>query len=132
MDVSVTNASKVLLPKLCGFTQPLYVLPLTASIKEQLRQSKMLQDPTVGRRGFNWEGAAPPKCEGADVCEANLEPPCNSESDFLEPDETDALHYEFTIPTGAETVAVFSYFKDTTKPKKNVGWQRTTLHRIEP
>lgn len=132
VDVKVTNISKVLIPKLCGRTQPLLVKPLTDGIEKQLSQLKTGDDPTSGRRNFDWDGIAPPKCLGSDVCEANKELSCSSDSDLIEPDETDTVHYEFVIPSGVEIVAVYSYFKNTKQPATDVGWQMTTLYPVKP
>lgn len=46
----------------------------------------------------------------------------------LEPNETDAMYFDFFLDSSIEIVAVYSYIPNRTK--ENVGWNHTTIHDL--
>jgi hypothetical protein len=61
--------------------------------------------PSLGERRTNWE-ASPRE---------------------LEPGEVEEIHYDFAIDSEAETIEVYSYFKNSEKRGREIGWSLTTL-----
>jgi len=49
----------------------------------------------------------------------------------FEPGETGSFEFDFTVPSGIETVLVYSYFTNLAKQNRGeMGWNATTVHHI--
>jgi hypothetical protein len=49
----------------------------------------------------------------------------------IEPGEVDQVTYDFIVGSDVETIRVYSYFRNTTKEKKQIGWGLTTLYDLQ-
>ncbi len=49
----------------------------------------------------------------------------------IEPGESDELHFDFVVPSKISTVVVYSYLKNVTKRKREIGWNSTSIRQIE-
>lgn len=58
------------------------------------------------------------KFQGDDICE-------------LEPSEIEKFNFDFVIDDGIKTIQVYCYFKNKSKPGKEIGWNCTTFHDLK-
>ena len=56
--------------------------------------------------------------QGNDVCE-------------LEPSETEKFNFDFVVDDDIKTIQIYCYFKNKSKPEKEIGWNCTTFHDLK-
>ncbi len=49
----------------------------------------------------------------------------------IEPGESEELHFDFVVPSETNTVVVYSYLKNVTKRKREIGWNTTSTCQIK-
>jgi hypothetical protein len=114
----IANSGDVLLCLESGLVRIQQILPIPEDIGSLIEQG---QDPVVknrtevdwpliGDRSFTWEAG---KCE-------------------IEPRENDYFVSDHVIDANVQLVAIYSYFQNTKKRKKAIGWGTTTVYEIKP
>lgn len=111
--VVVKNLGSVLIRLREGHVQVQKVRPLPPEMAKDLdigadlvaEGCSEVEWPVVGRHNCNWS-TAPHE---------------------VEPGESDEFHFDFTVPTSTQTVEVYSYFRNTLKGDREIGWNHTTL-----
>ncbi len=92
------------------------IRPLGGSIQERLRGELKLYDelgkeiewPVIDQRKVTWK-------------DAPVE---------IEPGEEDTIHFDLIIPSDVEAIQVYTYFKNVTKRKHEIGWSSLDFHEV--
>lgn len=114
---SVTNVGGVLLSLVSGVTRVQQMLPapdefvrIVGEGDDPVRNGGTEYPwPSLGERRTHWEKS--PR--------------------ELEPGESEEIHYDFVIDSEATTVEVYSYFKNSAKRRREIGWNLTTLYDLK-
>jgi hypothetical protein len=112
----INNSGDVLLSLESGEVRVQQILPLPADIasmigegQDPVPENKTEVDwPLIGVRSFTWEKG---------TCE-------------IEPGENDHFVTDYVVDADIQLVTVYSYFKNTKKYKRDIGWGVTTLYEI--
>lgn len=117
VGVNISNTGDVLLSLISAQTRIQQVLPVKAEIMDAISEGRdpvpkgqrEIEWPLIGSsRRSTWE---PGKWE-------------------IEPGESETIYYDFIIESGIEALEVYSYFGNASKPKREIGWNLTTLYDI--
>lgn len=116
ITVAVENVGSVLIQLVDGYVEVYQIRPVQPALEDVLVSDRLplqkggteLDWPMIGRREFNPE----------------------AEPHEIEPSESDEYHFDFIIPSSVKTVAVYSYFRNTLKGKREIGWNHTTLCEV--
>lgn len=119
VDVSLKNDGHVLLNPIDGYVTVNQILPLGDKARALLAPTRETY-VKEGQEAIDW----------ANLIGARIE----NRSRFLEPDESDQLHYEFIFPSTVCTVIVNSFFKNPklSSPSNEIGWERATIYDVRP
>ncbi len=113
LDVKVSNTGEGLLSFVSGRAWVQQILPPPQELMEALRKS---QDPIKkGDTQYLWPLLA---ARETDWQRAPIE---------LEPGESNQIVYDFLVDREAETIEIYTYFKNAQKTKREIGWHLTTL-----
>jgi hypothetical protein len=113
---TITNNGEVLLSLISAETRVQQVVPPPPELVSAAKDGK---DPvTKGEREVRW----PLLCSRQSRWE---------KSQFqIEPGESDSIQYDFILNHEVQTVEVYTYLKNETIRKRNIGWSITTLHDV--
>ncbi len=50
----------------------------------------------------------------------------------IEPGESDQIRYDFVVDAEAETVQIYTYFKNAKKKEREIGWHLTSIYDLSP
>ena len=117
LTVTIENISSVLMTIKSGEVRICQILPVPQSIKE-------LIDETSDIVKKNANEAPWPEMSIREFLE-------DKKPIEIEPKEIDCLHFDFIIPKNVELIEVYSHLENIKKPKKEIGWNTTTLHKVE-
>ena len=48
----------------------------------------------------------------------------------IEPGETDEVHFDFVLDSDVQIIVVYSYFKNVTKKRREIGWHATSTYDL--
>ncbi len=113
----VTNVGGVLLSLESGITRVQQMLPVPPEFLNVVRErGDPIKEgdteylwPSLGERRMHWE----------------------KNPRELEPGENEEIHYDFVIDSEATRVEIYSYFKNTAKHRREIGWHLTTLYNLK-
>jgi len=115
VGVLVESQGAVLVRIETGKVRLARVMPLDAEFSEQLqkheyplREGARLKWPVLEVRSFDWSRA--PR--------------------EIEPRESDTFFFDFIVDEPLKTFEVYSYFKNLSKPGREIGWNTTTIHDV--
>lgn len=115
--VFVDNVGGVLLKLVGASARVDEVLPLQAELAAQLAQhSDKLR--RAGETEIRWPAM--------DRCEPQW---LNSPYE-IEPSESENIHFDFLIPSSANTVEIYVHFQNESKAGRDIGWDLTALYDI--
>ena len=114
----IANSGDVLLCLESGFVRIQQILPIPDDIADIIKQDQdpvgedktEVDWPLISERFFTWDTG---KCE-------------------IEPAESDQFVSDHVIDPQVQLISVYSYFKNTKKRKRDIGWGATTVYRITP
>jgi hypothetical protein len=89
------------------------VLPLTGETTAKLADSALVP---AGGRDASWP------------CIGSISGPLAAQ---IEPGEWDEFGFDFVIPADAATVFIYTYIKNVTEKKRELGWTVTTLYDLD-
>jgi hypothetical protein len=112
----VSNTGEVLLTLGSGLTRVQQVLPPPSDLVKVVRNGK---DP-VGPADTEY----PWPCVGERLRDWTNDPR------EVEPGETDEIHWDFIVEPDAQTLEIYSYFKNVTKEGREIGWNLTTMYDL--
>ncbi len=112
----ISNSGDVLLCLESGVVRVQQILPIPDNIDALIKQDQdpvagdrtEIDWPLIGTRSFSFEKG---KCE-------------------IEPGEHDQFVSDHVIDANVQLVAVYSYFKNTRKRRRDIGWSITTVYEI--
>lgn len=116
VTVTISSKGEVLLSLISGVTRIQQVLPLPSSVLDTI--NKGLDPVKKGQTEVEWpliEERKPKWKEG------KIE---------IEPGESDHIDCDFILEGSVKTIEVYSYFKNASKPGKEIGWQLTTVYDL--
>jgi len=113
----LSNSGDVLLSLESGEVRVQQILPLPTDIASLIGEGQdpvpkyktEVDWPLIGVRSFAWEKG---KCE-------------------IEPGENDHFVSDYVVNADVQLVTVYSYFKNTRKRKRDIGWGVTTVYQID-
>jgi hypothetical protein len=114
--VRVKNGSAVMMSLKSGevrLSPMLPLLPETLRMLEEFRQPRRTGESEVdwpGRMTYEFDWSMAPR--------------------EIEPHESDTYHFDFVVPPILETFQIYSYFANTTKRGRDIGWATTTIHDV--
>lgn len=118
VTVTITNLGDVLLSLTSGEVFVQQILPLISSSEESVKLlEKEQKEKDVVCREIEWPGY---------VREFKWE----KERFEIEPGESDQISCDFILDDGVKTIRVYSYLKNVSKGKREIGWRLTTIYNI--
>lgn len=116
--IELKNIGTVLLSLVSYDIRISQVLPLDDDLKNIISKNEDPVDkeyheifwPVIFKREKNFQGN--------DVCE-------------LEPSETEKFNLDFVLADDIKTIQIYCYFKNKSKPEKEIGWNCTTFHDLK-
>jgi len=118
VTVAIRNGGDVLLNLVSGEVRVHQILPIAPEFEDLLGKGEALVEE--GRTHVDW-----PLLE-------SRERQWETGKFEIEPGETDEEHFDFILENAVHTVEVYSYFKNEKKRDREIGWNLTTIHEIEP
>jgi hypothetical protein len=115
ISVFIENRSAILMKIPVGEVRLVPVLPLASELAEQLGDGKC---PMSEGMEIAWPGVV---SRPIDWRQAPRE---------IEPHESDTFHFDFVVRKPISTFQVYSYFKNATKHRREIGWNTTTIHDV--
>ena len=115
VDVTISNVGDVLISLVSGIIRIQQILSPSPELMDAIKERG---DPVKeGSREIEW----PLIVE---------RPSAWASGEFeIEPGESEQIPYDFIINADVQTVEVYSYYKNTEKPKREIGWNLTTIHK---
>jgi hypothetical protein len=115
---TISNAGEVLLSLESAETRVQQILPLGATLLDDIREGKDLVP--AGETEVPWPSLFNRKSE-------------RKKGEFqIEPGESDSIQYDFVLPERVRTVEVYTYLKNEAVHKRNIGWSVTTIYDLSP
>jgi hypothetical protein len=115
-SVKIYNQSPVLMTIAYGEVRLVPMLPLPNEIVALVREKKsplQLNDTEIA-----WPRRQTIKAEWSK---------CPRE---IEPSETDTYHFDFIVDRPLSTFQIYSYFRNVSKKRREIGWNTTTIHDV--
>lgn len=116
IDAIVSNTGQVLVKIVSGQLRIQHVLPLPASAAKEIANSA---DPfPENGREYSW-----------DFSHRELSWPLGPTE--IEPGEENQFHYDCVLPDNTELIKIYTYYKNEAKPKREIGWNLTTVYDLK-
>jgi hypothetical protein len=116
VDVTISNSGDVLLSLVSGFVRVHRVVPLDPKLNDSVTRG---QDPVEhGETEIRW----PMLIERQVKLDKGVVE--------IEPGEREQFCFDFILESENKSVEIYSYFKNISKPTKEIGWGLTTIHDL--
>lgn len=114
--VTIVNQGEVLLSLESGFVGVQQVVPCPKALLDSIdRDGDIVED---GKHEAAWDTLAE-----KDIIFKRSERE-------IEPGEEEEFSFDFLIDSNVKTVIVYSYFKNESKKKRDIGWNKTTIYDL--